>query len=459
VSDYLTNLAAKSINQSHGFRFLAGELRPRLASRFEPPDASIAAWPESPAQFSRGLEQEPPEPGTSPYLPAVEINVAEGKQRIRPAVEIDLAEGEQLIRPALQIHRSHGTYPDPLRTVQYSSEPADAMTNTPVEPSKAGLTLSPAPEALIATNDSRLDSIGDVTPYRVTSSHHVDRQEAPTRQDEERRPTGELSPMSLAPAALAGEATAERHPGLRLPDSQIPPGVTARTVRQTVQPTPEAVIDPERVERVAERERGVRSKPAERAMPGREPIEQDERQLESQPVAETAGWQAPDARQFPAALAREPAAASAALPVKQAGALQQFEMTRLASAPLHLPSAVPAGETQQPDDNPSTHSPAQPLSLAAAARQVERALEGHGVLPQAPAPSDRRVSPAVARGDRHEPRDEANTGVETPVINVTIGRVEVRAVPAAVAASRPRAAPKVMTLEDYVRRRNAGGGS
>ena len=36
MSDYLSHLAATGLNQSQGFQFRAGELRPRLASHFEP---------------------------------------------------------------------------------------------------------------------------------------------------------------------------------------------------------------------------------------------------------------------------------------------------------------------------------------------------------------------------------------------------------------------------------------
>lgn len=46
MSDYLDHLAAVGLNQTRGFQFNRGELRPRLASQFEPavPNASPAAW-------------------------------------------------------------------------------------------------------------------------------------------------------------------------------------------------------------------------------------------------------------------------------------------------------------------------------------------------------------------------------------------------------------------------------
>lgn len=45
-------------------------------------------------------------------------------------------------------------------------------------------------------------------------------------------------------------------------------------------------------------------------------------------------------------------------------------------------------------------------------------------------------------------------GQTEPVINVSIGRIEVRAVPSAVAASQPRATAPRLTLDDYLGRRN-----
>jgi hypothetical protein len=43
-------------------------------------------------------------------------------------------------------------------------------------------------------------------------------------------------------------------------------------------------------------------------------------------------------------------------------------------------------------------------------------------------------------------------------VQVTIGRIEVRAQTMAAAAPRPRPGPPVMNLDDYLRRRAQGGG-
>ncbi|MGH7512745.1 MAG: hypothetical protein ACREOQ_07470, partial [Gemmatimonadales bacterium] len=66
-----------------------------------------------------------------------------------------------------------------------------------------------------------------------------------------------------------------------------------------------------------------------------------------------------------------------------------------------------------------------------------------------PAAEARRAAAPLAPagpGPEHAPR----------TIEVSIGRIEVRATPAAEDAGKPRAAPPTMTLDEYLRRR-AGG--
>jgi hypothetical protein len=70
--------------------------------------------------------------------------------------------------------------------------------------------------------------------------------------------------------------------------------------------------------------------------------------------------------------------------------------------------------------------------------------EAHGGTPTAPA-AERRASHAAPPS--------------APTISVTIGRVDVRAIADAppLAAPRPRVAPPSLTLDEYLRRRDAGG--
>jgi hypothetical protein len=85
----------------------------------------------------------------------------------------------------------------------------------------------------------------------------------------------------------------------------------------------------------------------------------------------------------------------------------------------------------------------------------------NGALVPSPEPSVRRVV-VEARTTRRrsapeQARVEAPAAEATPVINVTIGRVEVRAVPTAPLAQRTEArGPRPMSLEEYLKRRGGG---
>jgi hypothetical protein len=77
-------------------------------------------------------------------------------------------------------------------------------------------------------------------------------------------------------------------------------------------------------------------------------------------------------------------------------------------------------------------------------RELIQVRDVHAVSRQAPSP--RLIAPA---------RQQKNAPVP-PAINVTIGRVEVRAVPPVRESPRPKA-PPVLSLEDYLRQRSSGG--
>jgi hypothetical protein len=73
------------------------------------------------------------------------------------------------------------------------------------------------------------------------------------------------------------------------------------------------------------------------------------------------------------------------------------------------------------------------------------------------------VQPQVKLVPRSEPEIPASVPstaeVEpAPTIHVSIGRIEVRATPPATAARKPRSAPPVMSLDEYLKRHTRGGG-
>lgn len=64
-----------------------------------------------------------------------------------------------------------------------------------------------------------------------------------------------------------------------------------------------------------------------------------------------------------------------------------------------------------------------------------------------------RIEPPVAHGPPAAQRAEP-----APIIQVTIGRIDVRATPPAAQPPRQRAQPAVMSLDEYLRQRSRGGG-
>jgi hypothetical protein len=99
MSDYLASLAARSISQNQGVRFLVGELRPRLVSRFEPSFAGAAAWLESSPFVEEVTEHESIAPEVPPAPPLMHLHHPGRERRPtasdHPASSLDFSAGEQ----------------------------------------------------------------------------------------------------------------------------------------------------------------------------------------------------------------------------------------------------------------------------------------------------------------------------------------------------------------------------
>jgi hypothetical protein len=86
-------------------------------------------------------------------------------------------------------------------------------------------------------------------------------------------------------------------------------------------------------------------------------------------------------------------------------------------------------------------------------REPERSSIDAAPRPRAP----RETRRAVHESQPHvmgAPQRREERGLVEPVVNVSIGRIEVRAVPSAVPAPHPRATAPRLTLDDYLDRRN-----
>jgi hypothetical protein len=93
------------------------------------------------------------------------------------------------------------------------------------------------------------------------------------------------------------------------------------------------------------------------------------------------------------------------------------------------------------------HEPVQPTRAAAAGI----APRSQPRSPQAPA-----VVPRTSRQTARATRDHAPPAAPEPVIEVTIGRIEVRAVPASAPTRATRPSEPKLNLEDYLKSRHGG---
>src|SRR6266545_2662886 len=122
-----------------------------------------------------------------------------------------------------------------------------------------------------------------------------------------------------------------------------------------------------------------------------------------------------------------------------------------------LPASAPGGTSPWPL-RPSTAPPAAAISGVAPPSAPGAAL-GPGTAPPLAAPAVvgdvAPVSPVPSPARWATAAEDATPG--PAIIHVTIGRVEVRARPAAEPPNRPVPRPEPVTLEEYLRRRSRGG--
>lgn len=138
---------------------------------------------------------------------------------------------------------------------------------------------------------------------------------------------------------------------------------------------------------------------------------------------------------------------------------------RIEAVPVH-PAIVPAKRETPLPLSPPRAGRAEPERVARPAERPSSSAEPRPASPAAlvpkPAPPARIVvEPRVALAPLMPPAVPApirSTEVPAPTIQVTIGRIEVRATPPPAQPSRPRPpAPSAVSLEEYLRRRSKGG--
>jgi hypothetical protein len=132
------------------------------------------------------------------------------------------------------------------------------------------------------------------------------------------------------------------------------------------------------------------------------------------------------------------------------------------SAPITTRARVPPSESESASAEPAMPLPVQPRQTRTAPPRAEAApaLVGSLLSPSAPVFATPRIAPARERVDHASairPRAAPDGGhaapASEPIVHVSIGRLEVRAAPAAAAPARRRDEPRPASLDDYLRHR------
>jgi hypothetical protein len=129
-------------------------------------------------------------------------------------------------------------------------------------------------------------------------------------------------------------------------------------------------------------------------------------------------------------------------------------------APAPAPAAAQVQEPRPPGGDRAAPTPAPRTPRPERRTEVE--APHPAPPPGRPTPAPLVVQPQVIPARHPEPAvhtagPATRPAEATPTIQVSIGRIEVRAVPPPPASAKPRAGPAPMTLEEYLRQRNGGG--
>ena len=141
--------------------------------------------------------------------------------------------------------------------------------------------------------------------------------------------------------------------------------------------------------------------------------------------------------------------------------MEATPVTKAASSTLESPAQTPAVPREASDPNRTL-----PATIERSARrQIVGSTDGNTkaspLTALIPKPSPQPLLPALVKARFDQPINDGTPPEESAspdtVVNVTIGRIEVRATPAPQARTETRRnAPRLMSLDDYLRRRSGG---
>ena len=315
----------------------------------------------------------------------------------------------------------------------------------------------PAPIGPLAVKPSALPQTGEVPHASAPKTAFLGAPASPPATGRNLPPVGlEPTPSSMAGSVQAGEdAGAPRNNGLEPTSSSAPkpaflgapaspPAIGRNVPPVSLEPTPSSITGPVQAGEDAGAPRDRRLELTSSSVTG--PVQAGEdagapRDKRLEPTSSSAPKPAfLGAPASPPATGRnlppvglEPTSSSATGPV-QAG--EDAGAPRDRRAPV-VKSVV----------SPLSHPERQPAAIA-------------GNEPLTPALQPRPVSPAPPRlNPVSQPAFGESSNLraaEAPTIQVTIGRIEVRATPPAAPVPKPRPASPTLSLDDYLRQRNEG---
>ncbi len=290
----------------------------------------------------------------------------------------------------------------------------------------------PAPIGPLAVKPSALPQTGEVPHASAPKTAFLGAPASPPATGRNLPPVGlEPTPSSMAGSVQAGEdAGAPRNNGLEPTSSSAPkpaflgapaspPAIGRNVPPVSLEPTPSSITGPVQAGEDAGAPRDKRLEPTSSSAP--------------KPAFLGAPASPPATGRNLPPVGLEPTSSSATGPV-QAG--EDAGAPRDRRAPV-VKSVV----------SPLSHPERQPAAIA-------------GNEPLTPALQPRPVSPVPPRlNPVSQPAFGESSNLraaEAPTIQVTIGRIEVRATPPAAPVPKPRPASPTLSLDDYLRQRNEG---
>lgn len=435
MSDYLHNLVARHLNKIE-------VVQPRLASRFEPKSAMPSPLgarrnPLAPEDLESHLEVEPGV-AESPIVSHRSDELASLSRPAAPEHRVVLeASTENILSPEPQPPE----IPAPVSNVDPTSK-ADAARSDDSNHAQA-VEADPAPNinepiSPVPTQSTVLPSTPEeeaqarplsARPVRVEAARPEKKSDTPPeppslQQTQERSDTyatdKDKAETELSPAHLRQEIeiTVERREAVEQPDAPMSnPTIAAQPAHHPERRHPAALAKSEVTEATI--------KESAPSRPDVESTAQDISSVVSEKVYERKVERVLVERLLPA-----DARPNAALPENDSEAVKP-------AARPHISTGVVAQPGVEPLVGPEAEARPQVSTGVVAQPQVIR----HG-------------------GPKATPSAEVRQGAEpAPTINVTIGRIEVRAVTSDASASERRQGASVqrMSLSDYLRRRAAGG--